>query len=144
MKAKPEYRAVFSSPSVYYRVIHIISTRRYRLPVRRYILDLFDVQLDAGVVQTLVDCSHKLAETGTTSVSTSPNIRKVQPRIMSMFGRSVRGRRPSESDEDDSVNSSDEEEKTVVDRPVSLLPVQRVVGFLQDSEESSDGSTNDL
>lgn len=129
MKSKSEYRSVFSSSSSYYRVLHILSTRRYRLPVRRYILELFDVQLDASVVQTLVECSKAFSETGTSSTSTSPKVTKAQPRVVSMFGRSVRGRRPSESDDDESLGSSDEEEKTEVGRPVSLLPVKRVSGF---------------
>lgn len=140
MKSKPEYRPIFTSPTVYYRVLHILSTRRYRFPVRRYILDLFEVQLDADVANTLAECAHVLAvkepefAMGTRSASTSPKTSKVQqPRIASMFGRPGRARAASESDDDDdSVDSDleDEEDKAEVGRPVSLLPVRKIVGFV--------------
>lgn len=139
MKSKPEYRPIFTSPTVYYRVLHILSTRRYRFPVRRYILDLFEVQLDADVASLLAECAHELAEKepevamGTRSASTSPKTSKVQqPRIASMFGRPGRARAASESDDDDDSMDSDledEEDKAEVGRPVSLLPVRKIVGF---------------
>ncbi|KAG9036760.1 hypothetical protein FRB95_008091 [Tulasnella sp. JGI-2019a] len=50
---KSLHRAVFSSVSLYYRALHMLSTQRYRLPVRRYILDLFDVELDPDVMTTI-------------------------------------------------------------------------------------------
>ncbi|KAG8875681.1 hypothetical protein FRB97_004816 [Tulasnella sp. 331] len=50
---KSLHRAVFASIPLYYRALHVISTQRYRLPVRRYILDLFDIELDADVMATI-------------------------------------------------------------------------------------------
>ena len=55
MKSKPEYRHIFSSPRMFFRALHTISTQKYRLPVRRYILDLFTVELDADVVRQLTE-----------------------------------------------------------------------------------------
>ncbi|KAH8114744.1 Rapamycin-insensitive companion of mTOR, N-term-domain-containing protein [Phellopilus nigrolimitatus] len=129
MKSKSEYRHIFSSPSLYYRVLYMISTQRYRLPVRRYILELFDIPLDAGVVRALVSYSNSLEDTGN-AASPGQACPRLQPRA-SVFGRPVRGRRASESDEDESLNSEDEKEqpKPKVERPVSLLPARRVSGF---------------
>ncbi|KIY45635.1 hypothetical protein FISHEDRAFT_66904 [Fistulina hepatica ATCC 64428] len=61
MKSRPEYQHVFSSPSALYRALYTISTQRYRLPVRRHILDLFELELDAGVVDAMNECARSLA-----------------------------------------------------------------------------------
>lgn len=128
MKAKPEYRAAFSSRTLFYRVLDMLSTQRFRLPVRRYILDLFDILLDANVVQELAVCAQNLQAPGNTL---SPKVTKLKPRVVSMFGRPGRGRNPSDSSEDDeSMDSEEEPREIVVERPVSLLPVKRVQGFL--------------
>ena len=53
LKARPESRSVFVSIPLFYRALHTISTQRYRLPVRRYIFELFDIHLDADVIRAL-------------------------------------------------------------------------------------------
>lgn len=60
MKSKPEYRHIFSSPSMFYRALHTISSQKYKLPVRRYIFDLFNVDLDVDVIKQLSECSMSL------------------------------------------------------------------------------------
>ena len=55
MKGKPEYRHIWSSPQMFYRALHTISTQKFRLPVRRYIFDLFSIELDADVVRQLAE-----------------------------------------------------------------------------------------
>ncbi|KLO15978.1 hypothetical protein SCHPADRAFT_823888 [Schizopora paradoxa] len=128
MKSKPEYRNAFSSCSLFYRVLDMLSTQRFRLPVRRYILDLFDIQLDADVVLELAVCAQKLQAPGNTQ---SPKITKLKPRVVSTFGRPGRGRNPSDSsDDDESMDSEEEPIEIVVERPVSLLPVRKVKGFM--------------
>ena len=127
MKARPEFRAAFSSISLYYRILHILSTQRYRLPVRRFILELFDISFDANVVKELVECEKIMLSSNATS---SPKVSKIKPRVVSMFGRPARGRRPSVSDGEDDLDVVDEGEEVEVERPVSLMPVKRVVGFL--------------
>lgn len=57
---KSLHRTVFSSVSLYYRALHVISTQRYRLPVRRYILDLFDFELDSDVMTTICSLQKSL------------------------------------------------------------------------------------
>ncbi|KAI0052718.1 hypothetical protein FA95DRAFT_1553382 [Auriscalpium vulgare] len=61
LKTRPEYQAVFSSVPMFYRALHTISTSRYRLPVRRFILDLFDIDLDLDIVKQLAECAKELA-----------------------------------------------------------------------------------
>jgi len=123
MKSRPEYRSVFSSPTTFYRALHIISTQRYRLPVRRYILDLFNIQLDAELVQALSDCAKSLRATPSPKTSDqTPN------RVVSMFGRLGRPRRASESDEDE--DELDMRESLVEKQPaISLRPVSVITGF---------------
>ncbi|KAJ7107266.1 Rapamycin-insensitive companion of mTOR, N-term-domain-containing protein, partial [Mycena crocata] len=36
MKSRPEFKSIFSSPAMFFRALHTVSTQRYRLPVRRY------------------------------------------------------------------------------------------------------------
>ena len=139
MKSKAEFRHVFSSPSLYYRVLHMISTQRFRLPVRRYILELFDVPLDTNTVRTIIAYSKALADTGATI---SPN--KVRPRLqprVSVFGRPVRGQNTTESDDSSSMDSSDDEAqvKPPPERPVSLMPAKRISGFDGVDQDDEDG-----
>ena len=84
MKSKSEYRNAFSSCTFFYRILDMLSTQRFRLPVRRYILDLFDIQLDADVVQELAACAQRLQAPGNTQ---SPKVTKLKPRVVSTFGR---------------------------------------------------------
>lgn len=130
MKSKPEYHHVFASIPFFYRVLHIISTQRFRLPVRRYILELFNIELDSAVVNALVAYSKTLKDTGATT-SPSNTKTRLQPRI-SVFGRPVKhGRQQSDSDmEDDSMDSDEEEQDhPPIERPLSLPPARRVNGF---------------
>ncbi|TFK40828.1 Rapamycin-insensitive companion of mTOR, N-term-domain-containing protein [Crucibulum laeve] len=116
MKSRPEYRAAFSSLEMFYRALHIISTQRYRLTVRRYILELFNVELNPEVVTKLSEYATGLKASPTYK---SPKTDAVAR--MSMFGRLGRNRRPSESDE------SDEEDD---DQPIlSLQPMSTTIGF---------------
>ncbi|THV00832.1 hypothetical protein K435DRAFT_827891 [Dendrothele bispora CBS 962.96] len=123
MKSRPEYRAIFSSPAMFFRVLHIISTSRYRLPVRRYIMDLFNVELDAKVVATFVECARTL--------KASPSYRPPESDLNRRFSIFGRARNPEESDEDDEV---DEEPPPLPNikreqPPLNLRPVSRIVGF---------------
>jgi rapamycin-insensitive companion of mTOR len=125
MKSRPEYRSVFSSPSTFYRALHIISTQRYRLPVRRYILDLFTIELNDDVAQSLSECAKSL------QAPSSFKPQNLSSNRVSIFGRLGRPRRPSESDEDEGELDAIEEQAFVPrERPaISLKPVNVVVGF---------------
>jgi large subunit ribosomal protein L17e len=126
MKSRPEYRPVFLSPLTFYRALHTISTQRYRLPVRRYILDLFNIELDTDVVKSLTDCAKSLRAPPSYKQLKSPSTR-----VVSMFGRLGRSRRASDSDDDDDASDTAENDTIVIDEKpvVALRPVSRIIGF---------------
>ncbi|TFK88497.1 hypothetical protein K466DRAFT_488810 [Polyporus arcularius HHB13444] len=138
MKSKPEYRHIFSSPSMFYRALHTISTQKYRLPVRRYIFDLFNIELDADVVRQLSECAISLrvpqaaqepAEPPEPPAPPPPQERPKQRDTVQFRRRPVR-QHVSESEEEE----SDVEEKEVAAKkrraPVmSLRPKSRIIGF---------------
>ncbi|KAF7365155.1 hypothetical protein MVEN_00387000 [Mycena venus] len=125
MKSRPEFKAIFASPAMFFRALHTVSTQRYRLPVRRYIMDLFTIELDAEVVAALSEA----AKTMKAHPSFKPS--KESNRV-SMFGPLGRPRRSSESDDEGELDVDDEPPKPPVgeQQPViSLRPVNRTVGF---------------
>ncbi|KAH9912683.1 Rapamycin-insensitive companion of mTOR, middle domain-containing protein [Epithele typhae] len=153
MKSKPEYRHIFSSPRVFYRALHTISTQKYRMPVRRYIIDLFNIELDADVVQELTESAMALrmpppereppapASNGDDQDSENDSPRPPPPPIpravqnaresvMPFRQRSVRQPVSDSSEEEE----SDMEEEVVTKKrhraPVmSLRPKSRIIGF---------------
>ncbi|KAI6122475.1 Rapamycin-insensitive companion of mTOR, middle domain-containing protein [Pisolithus croceorrhizus] len=124
MKSRPEYRAVFSSPAVFFRALHTISTQRYRLPVRRYILDLFSIELDGPVV-------HAISEAAT-NLRAPPSFKQSEAhinRVVSMLGlKHPDGESSSDEDELDGIP----EEQTGKIPVITLRPVSRIIGFNND------------
>ncbi|KAG1808998.1 Rapamycin-insensitive companion of mTOR, N-term-domain-containing protein [Suillus variegatus] len=125
MKSRPEYRSAFSSPSVFFRALHAISTQRYRLPVRRYIFDLFTAELDGELALELSACAN--------SLRAPPMFKQSEAhinRVVSMFGlKHTRGASESDDEDDDMDDTVDE---TVNDRNpvmITLRPVSRIIGF---------------
>lgn len=108
-----------------YRALHIISTQRYRLPVRRYILDLFNLELNPQLVIALNTAADDLRAPPTYKPPRTDSIR------MSVFGRIARHPSESdESDEEDAQNIPTNQNKLPDERPIlSLRPVSRVIGF---------------
>lgn len=110
-----------------YRVLHTISTARYRLPVRRYIMDLFNVQLNTEVVAAMVEASKKLKAN-----PAHPAPKTDLDRRLSMFGSLGRSRRPSESDEDEDYEMNESSQEIVpkeAPAAIALRPVHKIVGF---------------
>jgi large subunit ribosomal protein L17e len=124
MKSRPEFRAIFSSPVMYFRALHTVSTQRYRLPVRRYILDLFTIELDADVVASISESARALKASPSFKVSKEAN-------RVSMFGPLGRPRRSSESDDDDDELDVDDAPKPAAgEQPViRVRPVSHITGF---------------
>ncbi|KAF8627432.1 hypothetical protein AX17_006246 [Amanita inopinata Kibby_2008] len=124
LKSRPEYRSVFSSSVVFFRALHIISAQRFRLPVRRYIIDLFTMEMNPELVSFLK--SH--AET----LKASPLQRagKIEAGQPDMFAR-LAGRRHTESEEDEDEYGSAKSHTTANGQPpiLSLKPIHKVVGF---------------
>ena len=111
---------------MFYRALHMISTQRYRLPVRRYIVELFNQELGQELVNALNDAKSRL--------TASPSY--VPPRTdtlrMSVFGR-LGKRRASESDESDEDGDLDTpavQTALIKGQPmITLQPLKRIVGF---------------
>jgi rapamycin-insensitive companion of mTOR len=106
----------------------MLSTQRYRLPVRRYILDLFSLELNSETVAAL----DRSAE----SLKAEPSYKPSSATItrMSIFGRLGRTRRPSESesseDGDESFKGKAAHDGPKEQGPVlKLKPVVKIVGF---------------
>ncbi|KAH8104684.1 Rapamycin-insensitive companion of mTOR, N-term-domain-containing protein [Cristinia sonorae] len=127
MKARPEYKHIFSSTSMLYRALHAISNQRYRLPVRRYICELFNVELNADTVKALLEHEKALKvapETVENGTSAPPS------RAVSIAWPS-RHRRPSDSDEE-SVSDDDMMPSVAATAPgVKMRPQSRIVGFAE-------------
>jgi len=126
MKSRPEYRHIFTSPAMFYRALHIISSQRYRLPIRRYIVDLFNLELNQELVTKLKQSASVLKVHPSYKMSASDNSR------LSMFGPLGRPRRTSISDDEE--DELDPPTTTAVpgepQQPViTLQPVHKVVGF---------------
>lgn len=100
----------------------MISTQRYRLPVRRYIVELFNLKMDQDLVSAL--------NAAATRLQASPSYKppKTDTFRMSVFG----GKRTEtdESDDDDDPNTPPARSKPPEERPtISLQPLTRIVGF---------------
>lgn len=123
MKSRSKYKHIFASTSMLYRALQTISSQRYRLPVRRYILDLFSIELDDTVVKQLSEHAVKLRVKSTSGDATA----RVS-RVVSIVGRPVRHRQMSDSD-DNSI-TEDEEPPDVKQYPVvKTRPKSQIVGF---------------
>jgi hypothetical protein len=86
LRNKPHGRRTFQSIPLFYRALHILGTQRFRLPVRRYILDLFDIRLDPSVIasmqefgQSLPPPQSRIEENKAKDRDTTPQIAAPQP-----------------------------------------------------------------
>jgi len=126
IKARPDTRGIFSSPEMFYRALHMTSTQRYRLPVRRYIVELFHQEMNQDLVKALNDAAERLKASPSYKPPPTDTIR------MSVFGRVGKSRRPSESDEseDDEMGTPAVAPKIAVEQPtINLQPLRKIVGF---------------
>jgi len=123
-KLKAQHRKIFSSIPLLYRALHILSTRRYRLPVRRYVLDLFDVEFDAEVIANLHHLSH--------TMHTPEAINQTKKRSASTPASEAEGLGVVGVEIDmelESLEGSDEEFPTVPQPKVALKPLMKIDGF---------------
>jgi rapamycin-insensitive companion of mTOR len=61
-KSRTDTRTIFSSSILLHRALHAISTRRYRFPVRRYILELFDIKFSSSTLEELAQHERQALE----------------------------------------------------------------------------------
>ncbi|RXW24422.1 hypothetical protein EST38_g1410 [Candolleomyces aberdarensis] len=126
LKAKPECKEALSSPAMFYRALHMISSHRYRLPVRRYIVDLFNLELSPDLVAALDEAAKKLPKASASSKL--PKSDRLRLSILPMGRHSE----SDESDAEDDGTDTPPARKVVPDgdQPVlSLQPQRKMVGF---------------
>ncbi|KAK0188086.1 Rapamycin-insensitive companion of mTOR, N-term-domain-containing protein [Armillaria mellea] len=113
MKSRHEYRAVFSSPTMFFRALHMISTQRYRLP------------MDSNLIAKLSDVAKTLE-----AYSDYKPPKSAANRV-SIFSRLGRTRRPEESDDEGEDDGPEAEDVPLLKDPppISCRPVSRVIGF---------------
>ena len=126
MKGRPEFRHIFSSPQVFYRVLHTISTRKYRLLVRRYIFDLFNVELDEETMRAFAVCERAL-RTDQAPDSVTVSLQRTASRVITSFGHQGMDSDESGEDEMSEVKGLTRRFNTTR-RPVSLKPTRKIVG----------------
>ena len=79
LRTRPHGRRAFQSIPLFYRALHVLGTQRFRLPVRRYVLDLFDIRLDPAVVGAMRDFGQSLPPIEEDKIVT-PQIAAPQPK----------------------------------------------------------------
>jgi rapamycin-insensitive companion of mTOR len=103
----------------------MISTQRYRLPVRRYIVGLFNQELGQELVNALNDAKSRLTPSPSYQLPRTDTLR------MSVFGR-LGKRRASESDESDEDGDLDTLQTALIKKGqpiITLQPLEKIVGF---------------
>jgi rapamycin-insensitive companion of mTOR len=103
----------------------MISTQRYRLPVRRYIVDIFNQELGQELVKALNDAKSRLKAPASYEPPRTDTLR------MSVFGR-LGKRRASESDESDEDGDLDTpavQTALIKEQIITLQPLIKIVGF---------------
>lgn len=63
-RLKQRHRELFSSPRLYYRALEMLANHHYRLAVRRYIIELFDLPLDDEVAERIMEAGDELRVEG--------------------------------------------------------------------------------
>ena len=130
MKGRPEFRHIFSSPQVFYRVLHTISTQKYRLLVRRYIFDLFNVELDEETTRAFTVCERTLRIDQVPDSATA-SLQRTASKVITSFGRHSIDSDESGEDEVSEVKGIARKFNTSR-RPVSLKPTKKIVGGFEE------------
>ncbi|GAA5998873.1 hypothetical protein JCM5350_007882 [Sporobolomyces pararoseus] len=143
-KLKSRHRSHFSSPSLCYRAFDMLSSHHYRQPVRKYILELFDYDLDTQNVDRLVSAGQELVRRKLEQEQTEPAANGFGDRntptwatksVSAMTGSNKIGIGGIEGevteDEDQSSVDNDDLETMMNKVPLQILtPLLTVRGFL--------------
>ena len=118
---------------MFYRALHIISTSRYRLPVRRFIFDLFDIPLDPETVTALTDSSRTLV------MGPAKPPAAGRRRAMSVLFAAPKAQAQGSDDEEETGLATHRPgaKKTHAPPTVSLRPKSTIQGFGETLQEES-------
>lgn len=59
-RLKARHRELFSNPGLYYRTLEMLANHHYRLTVRRYVIELFDLEVDEAGVMSVMEAGDVL------------------------------------------------------------------------------------
>lgn len=62
VKTKSRQPDLFLSPAMQFRILHILDNTNFRLPVRRYILDLFEIKFDNAALEGIAQAGKDILE----------------------------------------------------------------------------------
>lgn len=135
MKSRPEYKHIFASTEMLFRALHAISNQRYRLPVRRYICEMFNVELNTETVKALLEHEKALKVK-----PTATNGRPALPaRMVSVIGGRPDRRNFSDSSDEESLSGDEMMPSVAPTAPVmKMRPKSRIVGFADGFGETDD------
>lgn len=135
-RLKQRHAALFSDVNLWYRAWEMLGSYHYRNSVRRYILELFDLQLMPETVKLLDQAGRQLKaaaraqRTGEAAETKKDKLTLGLDRRVKVLIDGAEGVSSDEEDEEDRDSSSDDEEgKTGIPLKV-LQPVLAVRGFL--------------
>ncbi|GAA5864925.1 hypothetical protein JCM8547_004239 [Rhodosporidiobolus lusitaniae] len=145
-RLKTRHRSLFTSPSLFYRALDMLASHHYRLATRKYILELFDLPLDAEVAKRVKEAGEELKarkraeEAGGFGLGgleldageggeERPRPRWANSGVERILSNGVEGEGTEEEEDDDDDESSADEAGSTIPLKV-LTPLVTVRGFL--------------
>lgn len=114
---------------MYYRALDMLANHHYRLPVRRFILELFDVPLNRETVESLTSVGEHLRRKALESSFDLGGRGPSLPGFVSKAATAFLGALDGELSEEDDESETGEENGTVI--PLQIFPpLLSVRGFL--------------
>lgn len=89
VKLKGRHPRLVAPPDLVARALHLLETQHYRLPARRFIMDLFDDPLTADSVGAILDAAKELAD----AAKLPPAVRMTPGAANGVTSASVRAKR---------------------------------------------------
>lgn len=143
-RLKHRHMALFSDAQLWHRAWEMLGNYHYRSSVRRYILELFDLQLGPDMVPLLIEADQELREAGARtrghpSSEQYQGRRASQPAAALGIDKSVKALMNGVEDvssDDDMGDDGDDDEESTDDEGKAIMPVQvlqpvlSVKGFL--------------
>jgi len=155
-RLKARHRTLFASPALYARAGEMLASHHYRFAVRKYVMELFDVELDPAMAARVADAAEALRQRRRWDMDGDEAMRASQPSTGaqgavgleggaqwtasapggapgSLLGSLIGGGRAGAEDESEDDDDDDESSGGEVDAPIpvkELTPLVTVRGFL--------------
>ncbi|GAA5917264.1 hypothetical protein JCM5296_000314 [Sporobolomyces johnsonii] len=73
-RLKTRHRNLFASPALYYRALEMLASHHYRLPVRKYIIELFELPMSARNAERVVQAGEELRAKKDKGMAATPRL----------------------------------------------------------------------